>query len=172
MIMPNAQFYPDGSLRYAVPTEEGGSLLLTVTQPHDPAYALLMDPDVYSTPNLDIYRDNCYICRDPEFSQMGLPLCKPCEICKVGHVAADDTICDRCGADAQELYLMEQEKAITACKANSGHLFTEWTDRSMPAHIKIEAGKVTKKGWIEARGRECTRCPEHEYESEVIENAD
>jgi hypothetical protein len=170
--MTEIKRYPDGSLRYDVSTLKGGSLTLTVTQPHDPAYALLIDPDIYSTPNLDIYRDDCYICRDPEFAMLGMPLCKPCTECKVGHVAADDTVCDRCGADAQELYMIERERQITTCKANSGHLFTEWQDRSMPAAVKWENGKCTKKGWLKARARNCTLCPESEYESEVIENAD
>lgn len=96
---------------YQVPTEDGGVLNLTVTKPSDPAYALLLD-DHTSTPNMDIYRDNCYICRDPEFAQMGMPLCFACEVCKTGHIAADDTICDSCGADAYELYLQAQVDMI------------------------------------------------------------
>lgn len=43
-----------------------------------------------------VYKENCYICRDPEFSLMGLPLCFPCNKCG-GHVAADDIKCDDCG---------------------------------------------------------------------------
>ena len=42
-----------------------------------------------------IYRDYCYICNDPEFAQMGLPLCTACRFCG-GHVAADDIKCDDC----------------------------------------------------------------------------
>ncbi len=111
---------------YSVPTEDGGSLQLTVTQPHDPAYALLQNPNIFSTPNDDIYRDNCYICRDPEFAQRGMPLCKPCEACG-GHVAADDTVCDDCGADAQELYY---DRLAAECEAE-GHAWvtrlpTKW----------------------------------------------
>lgn len=63
----------------------------------------LDDPN-WITPK-NIHRDGCYICEDPEFALMGLPVCKPCVACQ-GHVAADDTICDDCGADAYELYLI------------------------------------------------------------------
>lgn len=76
-------------------------IMVTVTQPDDPAMALLRNPDIYSTPT--IYNERCYICNDPEFAQMGLPLCKPCLACD-GHVAADDVECDDCGADQQELW--------------------------------------------------------------------
>ena len=90
----------------------------TVTQPEDPAQVLLQDPNVFSTPNPDIFRDTCYICLDPEFAAMGLPLCYPCSACG-GHVAADDTICDDCGKDAQELF---QEQAEAECAAE-GHVW-------------------------------------------------
>jgi hypothetical protein len=63
------------------------------TQMDDPAHRLLTD-GYTSTSN--VYRDGCYICEDPEFAQMGLPLCRPCEKCG-GHVAADDCVCDDCG---------------------------------------------------------------------------
>jgi hypothetical protein len=46
-----------------------------------------------------LYRDYCYICRDPEYAAMGLPLCRRCGECG-GHVAADDCVCDDCGHDA------------------------------------------------------------------------
>jgi hypothetical protein len=46
----------------------------------------------------DVYNETCYICRDPEYALMGLPLCFPCTECG-GHVAADDTVCDECGHD-------------------------------------------------------------------------
>lgn len=65
--------------------------------PNDPAYWMLLD-NVTSTPNPTIYRATCYICRDPEFAQMGLPLCFPCPSCK-GHVPADDAVCNDCGKD-------------------------------------------------------------------------
>jgi hypothetical protein len=80
-------------------------------KPSDPAYWMLSD-DFTTTPVKGLYRDYCYICRDPEFAQMGLPLCYECPECK-GHVAADDTICDDCGYDAQTPYWEKQELIYT-----------------------------------------------------------
>lgn len=71
--------------------------------PDDPAYWMLeeglADPSKRSTQTAP-HRESCYICRDPEFSLMGLPLCYACSKCG-GHVAADDVVCDDCGADAR-----------------------------------------------------------------------
>lgn len=107
-----------------LPTSDGQGVEVTITQSSDPAYWLLTEENTHhSIPNMDIYREYCYICRDPEFAQMGLPLCKPCEACKVGHVAADDTECDRCGADAQELYYEAERLKWEAC---NGH---EWVEK-------------------------------------------
>ena len=58
-------------------------------KPSDPAYWMLFD-GVESTPT--VYDDDCYICRDPEFAMMGLPLCYKCLICGA-HVPADDPVC-------------------------------------------------------------------------------
>lgn len=68
-------------------------------KPSDPAFVLLLD-DFTSTP--EVHRDGCYICEDPEFAQMGLPLCRRCPDCVRngrgdGHIAADDGICGDCG---------------------------------------------------------------------------
>lgn len=71
------------------------------TWPDDPAAWMLRD-DFTSTPVSGLYRGDCYICRDPEFAQMGLPLCYECPLCR-GHVPADDTICTDCGEDAQPI---------------------------------------------------------------------
>ncbi|EFC86499.1 hypothetical protein FrEUN1fDRAFT_0394 [Parafrankia sp. EUN1f] len=55
----------------------------------------------------EVHRDGCYICEDPEFAQMGMPLCKPCPRCVSkgeaggGHVPADDTVCTDCGTDIE-----------------------------------------------------------------------
>lgn len=69
-------------------------------KPDDPAYFLLRrgleDPSCRSSPT--VYLETCYICRDPEFALMGLPLCYACSKCG-GHVPADDCTCDACGAD-------------------------------------------------------------------------
>lgn len=69
--------------------------------PSDPAYWMLKDD---RTTVAKVHDPGCYICRDPEFAQMGLPLCKPCPSCtaregtEAGHVPADDTDCTVCGA--------------------------------------------------------------------------
>ncbi|MDT7784568.1 MAG: hypothetical protein QOF58_2987, partial [Pseudonocardiales bacterium] len=57
-----------------VPSADSG-VLITVTQPDDPAFFLLHHGPT-STPR--VYRRGCFICEDPEFAQMGLPLCRPC----------------------------------------------------------------------------------------------
>lgn len=62
-------------------------------KPHDPAFALLLDGKT-STPV--VHRPGCYICEDPEYAAMGLPLCYKCLRCG-GHIAADDETCDDCG---------------------------------------------------------------------------
>ena len=59
-------------------------------KPGDPAYWMLFDGYESST---TVHNENCYICQDPEFSKMGLPLCYPCAICGA-HTPADDTTCD------------------------------------------------------------------------------
>lgn len=73
----------------------------------DPAYWMLLD-DYVTIP--EIFQAGCYICEDPEFAQMGLPLCKPClaEGCS-GHCAADNPICDDCGEDQYALYMAQNE---------------------------------------------------------------
>lgn len=69
------------------------------TQDTDPAAWMLHDGKT-STPV--VFRSGCYICEDPEFAQMGLPLCRKCPECVrqgrgPGHIAADETACDECG---------------------------------------------------------------------------
>lgn len=82
-----------------VKSDTNPNIEITVTRPDDPAQALLRNPDVYSTPT--VYDADCYICNDPEFAQMGLPLCKPCPDCDDGHVPADDVECSNCGSAAE-----------------------------------------------------------------------
>jgi hypothetical protein len=48
------------------------------SKPNDPAFILLLDGKT-STPV--VHRDGCYICEDPEFAAMGLPLCFKCPAC-------------------------------------------------------------------------------------------
>ena len=67
-------------------------------KPSDPAYWMLFDGHT-TTPT--VYKEGCFICEDPEFAQMGLPLCYLCDQCH-GHIAADDTRCDDCGYDSYE----------------------------------------------------------------------
>ncbi len=61
---------------------------------------LFNNPNHASEPDPDVFSESCYICNDPDFAQMGLPLCYPCRFCK-GHVAADDSVCDACGKDQE-----------------------------------------------------------------------
>ena len=65
----------------------------------DPCYWMLEqglnDPSKRS--KTTVYKEDCYICNDPEFSLMGLPLCYPCVKC-LGHVPADDDTCSDCQA--------------------------------------------------------------------------
>lgn len=71
----------------------------TQMKPSDPAYKLLKDGHT-TTPT--VYDKNCYICTDPEFAQMGMPLCFGCKKCGA-HIAADDgPVCEKCGYDHQE----------------------------------------------------------------------
>jgi hypothetical protein len=73
-------------------------------KPDDPAYFLLKqglnDPTKRSVATAP-RREGCYICEDPEFSLMGLPLCRACPSCK-GHVPADASTCDDCGEGPEE----------------------------------------------------------------------
>jgi len=88
-------------------------------KPDDPAYWMLErgieDPSKRS--KKIVHSDRCYICRDPEFALMGLPLCYPCAKCG-GHVAADDTVCDACGLDQQDLSDDEVREAREKAEAN------------------------------------------------------
>ena len=68
---------------------------------------LFENPSIGSHPDRSIYRSSCYICNDPDYAQMGMPLCSACEVCKVGHIAADDSVCDNCGYDICELVKRE-----------------------------------------------------------------
>jgi hypothetical protein len=138
-----------------LPTDmNGGTVQITVTQPDDPAYWLLTSANTHhSVPNLDIFRNDCYICRDPEFAQMGLPLCKPCEACKTGHVPADDVICDNCGADAQELYYARCE---AECEAN-GHQWKDYPASTYPRTRQVNGQWVTEQ-YTEPACTTCSHC--------------
>lgn len=64
----------------------------------DPALWMLFD-GVKTTPI--VHSEKCYICCDPDYARMGLPLCRKCPNCG-GHIAADDSICDNCGYDEMD----------------------------------------------------------------------
>lgn len=84
--------YADGYERGFADMQEV-ALVSVAMRPSDPAYWMLFDE---FTTKPAIHRDGCYICEDPEFAQMGLPLCRICVKC-AGHVPADDDACDDCG---------------------------------------------------------------------------
>lgn len=79
-------------------------------------------PKVLERKARSAHSNTCYICRDPEFALMGLPLCTPCPKCH-GHVAADDTCCDDCGFDTYKAYCEAQalaQNVVRACKTCDG----------------------------------------------------
>ena len=82
--------------------------------PDDPAQLLVeqgrRDPSKRSTPV--IHQKGCYICEDPGFALMGLPLCTRCDICG-GHVPADDEVCTDCGANQRDLWEAAQNSEET-----------------------------------------------------------
>jgi hypothetical protein len=88
---------------YAQMNERNTTTMSRPLPENDPARWMLED-DFTTTPT--VHDPSCYICRDPEFAQMGLPLCRPCPYCSMkqdgkhaGHVPADDTVCTVCGED-------------------------------------------------------------------------
>lgn len=107
-----------------MPLQEDGQGGPVQMKPSDPAYFLLTDGH---TTRPQVYREGCYICEDPEFAAMGLPLCEPCPRCTDeyrvenpaevqggiavhrGHIPADDPTCEDCGYDLQAAYESERE---------------------------------------------------------------
>jgi hypothetical protein len=73
-------------------------------KPDDPTMCLLRD-NVVSIPK--IFRKGCYICEDPEFALMGLPLCRVCELCG-GHIPADDSYCDDCLRHEEDFHKIDK----------------------------------------------------------------
>lgn len=101
---PVCNTFPEDRPNPVTRLSDDSGIRITVTQTDDPAYRLIQD-SFTSTPT--VYRKGCFICEDPEFSQMGLPLCRPCPACQEagrgdGHIAADDTECDDCHTDFSE----------------------------------------------------------------------
>lgn len=79
-------------------------------RPDDPAYWMLERglKDAAMCSRTTVFKAGCYICEDPEFSLMGLPLCYPCPKCG-GHIAADESVCDDCDYDAYEEWCNSRE---------------------------------------------------------------
>jgi hypothetical protein len=61
----------------------------------------------------EVYNPSCYICIDPEFALMGLPLCYPCYKCGA-HVPADDCVCDN-GHDQEDMDNPVYANFINSC---------------------------------------------------------
>ena len=79
--------------------------------------------DGYTSTSTAEHDPNCYICRDPDFARMGLPLCNKCDQCskrgeplRPGHIPADDSTCTICGTD----YHDTPEYEAYASKQNEG----------------------------------------------------
>lgn len=111
---------------------------VTVTQPNDPARALLLDGHT-STTDAPASK-KCYICNDPEFSRMGLPLCRKCPACG-GHIAADDAVCDVCGLDDSAFYQVESEADLEFCFS------TGYPDYEQKTPTDVELGKAVN-AWL------------------------
>lgn len=100
-------------------TSKDSGIPITVTQPDDPAYFLLTHGPTSST---TVYHRGCYICEDPEFAQMGMPLCRECPRCRAegreapapdrgfGHIPADDETCTVCGYNDREAWEAEEAR--------------------------------------------------------------
>lgn len=127
------------------------------TPPDDPAYWMLQkgrsDPTWRSTP--EVFEAGCYICEDPEYALMGLPLCKPCPMCQreggsEGHVPADDTVCSVCGYDALEAWEAAQGAARGAPEVEAvlgevgeqslGEVRSTWKQRLLHEHEQRRHG--------------------------------
>lgn len=67
----------------------GAGNVSVAANPSDPAFWMLFDGHV-SVPV--VHRDDCYICNDDEFAQMGMPLCRPCPECVRDHLV----VCTAC----------------------------------------------------------------------------
>lgn len=84
-----------------------------------PSHLTPMERALYNdgyTSSTTVHDSSCYICNDPDFARMGLPLCRECDKCKeegrgLGHVPADDVECSVCGWDEYAAYMEEQENA-------------------------------------------------------------
>lgn len=95
---------------------------LGITDPDfsSPVHLTPMERALYNdsyTSSTTVHDDKCYICNDPDFARMGLPLCRECPECKeksegkvLGHIAADDSECTVCGYDEYEEAMNDQAR--------------------------------------------------------------
>lgn len=89
---------------------------------NDPAYWMLAEGRAKVESGEGIaktssFNSSCYICRDPEFALMGLPLCYPCTHSTDGvqcgaHTPADDVECDEGHTDPRYIEAMEATDAF------------------------------------------------------------
>lgn len=93
--------------------------------PDDLAHFMLFDKHV-SHPV--VFDRRCYICRDPEFAQMGMPLCSPCPACL---------------------------RLQTTCGTCAGKGFT---GQSEPCSDCLSTGLIGSMGHIPADDDTCTVC--------------
>lgn len=110
---------------------------------NDPAAWMLGDDHPTSKPQ--VHSSSCYICLDPEFARMGLPLCRSCEQCGEGkgHVPADDDTCTVCGhieMDPEDLFYLDKASEIgIAILPRAGGVICIPSDRGLDVEAKLEA---------------------------------
>lgn len=98
-----------------------------------PFEKLLYDDGYTSKKPAGVYDARCYICNDPDFAQMGLPLCRSCPECErvgrgPGHIAADGEECTVCGY----------------CEDN-GYVLWAWLENERGDTVKL-LGEVRRDG--------------------------
>ena len=139
-------------------SQASGDLKLA-TQDADPAAWMLHDGKT-STPV--VFRAGCYICEDPEFAQMGLPLCRKCPECVrqgrgPGHIPADGGKCDECGHEETPADYPQPEPVppytakAEATSTPPGEPYSPATDL-----VDIPAQTVGDKGAVITVPRDCT----------------
>lgn len=90
----------DPVLRCSCPREQSWDANLEAARldRQEPVQATGLEP-------VGVFDPDCYICKDPEFELLGLPLCRYCPVCAMkgspGHIPADDTRCSVCGFDEE-----------------------------------------------------------------------
>lgn len=100
-------------------------------RPGDPCYWMLEEglADSSKRSTTTVHMDGCYICDDPEFSLMGLPLCYACSKCS-GHVPADDTVCSDCRHDQMD----DRPEPTEEQRAQTAQLLQDLVETSQRGH--------------------------------------